>query len=108
MCNVDRVSKKDRRYGRYPLLPWAEKQVAWDSEYHVFAVEWQVNASLSFFVDDHHLVTLKQDDVDGRLPFEPMAWILNTALDAAEEPDMEAHCNFPLEHKVDYVRVYEL
>ena len=107
-CNINRVAKKNRHYGHYPPVPSLHEQVPWDTEYHVFAVEWRVNDSLSFYVDEHHLVTLDQGDVEGRVPYEPMAWILNTALDAAELPDMDAHCSFPLEHKIDYVRVYDL
>ena len=80
----------------------------WDSEFHVFAVEWRLNSSLSFFVDKHKLVILTQEDVEGRLPFEPMAWILNTALDVSQMQNVTGHCRFPLEHKVDYVRVYAL
>ena len=48
----------------HPLLYWAEEQVPWDTEFHTFAVEWRVNTSLSFFVDDHHLVTLDAADAD--------------------------------------------
>jgi beta-glucanase (GH16 family) len=112
-CNVNRVAKRNRKFGKYPRLPWAEKQIPWDNEFHTFAVEWRVNTSLSFFVDDHHVVTLDGDDVDPhgqhlRVPFEPMAWILNTALDATQLSNIDAHCNFPLEHTIDYVRVYEL
>ena len=43
-----------------------------------------------------------------RLPFEPMAIILNTALEASQLQDNEGHCRFPLEHRVDYVRVYAM
>lgn len=104
-CGNNTVARKNRRLGHYPLVPALAKQVPWDSEYHVFAVEWRVNASLSFFVDDHHLVTLDSKDVD--VPFEPMAIILNTALDRNSLADL-GRCSFPIEHKVDYVRVYEL
>jgi hypothetical protein len=72
----------------------------------VFAVEWRVNASLSFFVDEQHVLTLTPKDVDF-VPHEPMAFILNTALDASQEASV-GECAFPIEHKVDYVRVYEL
>ena len=107
-CNQNKVSKKNRRYGHYPQLPWAEKQIRWDLEYHTFAVEWQVNRSLSFYVDGHHMLTLTDKDVDF-IPFEPMAVILNTALDADQFQDEgESLCAFPIRHFIDYVRVYEL
>jgi beta-glucanase (GH16 family) len=30
-CGVDHVAKKNRKLGHYPLLPWAKKQVDWDT-----------------------------------------------------------------------------
>ena len=106
-CGVNRVASKNRQWGRYPLIPLLDK-VRWDEEFHVFAVEWRVGESIAFFVDDHHLVTLDASDVT--LPTLPMSPILNTAIDANYNAtvrgwDWNAG---PVEHVVDYVRVYEL
>mmetsp|Transcript_9093 Transcript_9093/g.31645 ORF Transcript_9093/g.31645 Transcript_9093/m.31645 type:complete len:290 (-) Transcript_9093:468-1337(-) len=104
-CGRDEVALKNIVLGRYPLVPWAEPQVGWDSGWHVFAAEWRPGRSVRFEVDGAHVVTLGSGDTG--VPPGPLALILNTALDAHYAKEVH-RCSFPVTHEVDYVRVFAL
>lgn len=84
-----------------------------DTEFHVFGVEWSPN-KINFYVDDQLYFTMTPEDVDEETDGEgiwvfndrPFYMILNVAVGGNLPGSPNAETVFPQSMLVDYVRVY--
>jgi len=91
----------------------ATKQIStygsgWASSYHVWAMEWDTNA-INLYVDGALLNTFNVNSatVGSYNPFrQPAYMILNLAI-GGNNGGNPASTTFPLQYKIDYVRVYQ-
>lgn len=78
-----------------------------DTEFHVFAVEWGENY-VDFFVDDTLYQRLKPEDVPGEWVYnQPFFLIMNVAVGGNFVGFPTPQTNFPQTLLVDYVRIYK-
>lgn len=78
-----------------------------DTEFHLFAVEWGSDF-IDFFVDDTRYQSVKPSDLPGEWVFnKPFYIILNVAVGGNYVGSPDASTVFPQTMLVDYVRVYE-
>lgn len=78
-----------------------------DTEYHVFAVEW-FEDRIDYFVDDVKYQTIRRNDVPGEWVFDqPFFIILNVAVGGTYVGSPTDQTPFPQTMTVDYVRVYQ-
>lgn len=78
-----------------------------DTEFHVFAVEWGENF-IDFFVDDVKYQTITPADANGEWVFDqPFFMLLNLAVGGNYVGPPNASTMFPQTLTIDYVRVYE-
>jgi len=89
--------------------PFGLKNSRFDSEYHLFAIEWFPDR-IDFFIDDFLYQRISQGDVDnadGEWVFnKPFFLILNVAVGGTFVGFPTAETPFPQKMIVDYVRVY--
>ncbi|MCH8547432.1 MAG: glycoside hydrolase family 16 protein [Balneolaceae bacterium] len=79
-----------------------------DTEYHVFAVEW-FEDRIDYYVDDVKYQTINRSDVPGEWVFDqPFFLILNVAVGGTYVGLPTDQTPFPQRMTVDYVRVYQL
>lgn len=77
-----------------------------DSDYHIFAVEWDED-KIDFFVDDFLYQRVERSDVPGEWVFDqPFFLILNVAVGGNYVGFPTNQTPFPQKMIVDYVRVY--
>jgi len=77
-----------------------------DTEFHIFAVEWFENR-IDFYVDDIRYQSIERSDVGGEWVFnKPFFLILNVAVGGTFVGPPSDQTPFPQEMIVDYVRVY--
>lgn len=78
-----------------------------DTDYHIFAVEWDEN-KIDFFVDDFLYKRVKKTDVPGEWVYNhPFYIILNVAVGGNYVGFPTSQTPFPQKMTVDYVRVYK-
>ena len=79
----------------------------YDTEFHVFGVEWGPNY-INYYVDDVLYQQLTPEDVTGEWVFNdnPFYMILNVAVGGAFSGNPNSETVFPQTMYVDYVRVY--
>lgn len=78
-----------------------------DSDYHVFAVEWYED-KIDFFVDDYLYHRIESSDVPGKWVYDhPFFIILNIAVGGTYVGFPTAQTPFPQKMIIDYVRVYK-
>jgi len=78
-----------------------------DTDFHLFAVEWGTDY-IDFFLDDKLYNTITPDDVNGVWVFDhPFFIILNVAVGGGYVGSPNETTVFPQTMLVDYVRVYE-
>lgn len=78
-----------------------------DSDYHVFAVEWSAD-KIDFFVDDNLYQRLAPDDLPGEWVFNTEFFmILNIAVGGNYVGNPTASTPFDQKMTIDYVRVYK-
>jgi len=83
------------------------QQGRFDTDFHVFAVEWS-SEYIDFFVDDIHYQRIKQEDVPGEWVFSTSFYIiLNVAVGGNFVGFPTVSTQFPQSMLVDYVRVYQ-
>lgn len=83
------------------------EQKRFDTDFHLFAVEWGVNY-LRFYVDDILYQEIKPKDLSGRWVFDkPFFIILNVAVGGNYVGFPTSQTPFPQTMIVDYVRVYQ-
>lgn len=77
-----------------------------DSEFHLFAVEWSEN-KIDYYVDDVLYQSIEKSDVGGEWVFnKPFFLILNVAVGGTFVGPPSNQTPFPQEMTIDYVRVY--
>ncbi|MBX2926435.1 MAG: glycoside hydrolase family 16 protein [Saprospiraceae bacterium] len=78
-----------------------------DTEFHVFAIEWDEN-KIDFFVDDFLYQRIERGDVNGEWVYDhPFFMILNVAVGGNYVGFPTALTPFPQKMTIDYVRVYQ-
>ena len=79
-----------------------------DTDFHVFAIEWEPN-SIKFFVDDVFYNEITPEDVTGEWVFNDNSFyiILNVAVGGSFVGPPNSSTRFPQTMLVDYVRVYK-
>ncbi|MEL6696862.1 MAG: glycoside hydrolase family 16 protein [Bacteroidota bacterium] len=78
-----------------------------DTEFHIYAVEWTENR-IDFFVDDFLYQRITPDDVPGEWVYDgPMYLLLNVAVGGTFVGFPTSQTPFPQKMIVDYVRVYK-
>ena len=78
-----------------------------DTDFHVFAVEWG-NDYIEFYVDETRYQTVKPANVPGSWVYDhPFFIILNLAVGGYYVGPPNASTVFPQTMLIDYVRVYE-
>lgn len=78
-----------------------------DTEYHVFAVEW-FEDRIDYYVDDVRYQSINRSDVPGEWVFnKPFFIILNVAVGGTYVGPPSSQTPFPQTMIVDYVRVYQ-
>jgi beta-glucanase (GH16 family) len=78
-----------------------------DTEYHLFAVEWD-EEKIDFFVDDYLYQRIERDDVSGEWVYDnPFFIILNVAVGGNYVGFPTEQTPFPQKMIIDYVRVYQ-
>lgn len=78
-----------------------------DTDFHTFAVEWDLEG-ISWFVDDVLYQTLDSNDVNGDWVYDhPFFIILNLAVGGGYVGSPDADTVFPQTMLIDYVRVYQ-
>ena len=86
---------------------FALEQNRFDTDFHIFAVEWGVDY-IYFFVDDHLYQVITPEDVDGEWVYDhTFHIILNLAVGGNYVGFPTSDTNFPQTMLVDWVRVYE-
>ena len=77
-----------------------------DTDYHIYAIEWDEN-KIDFFVDDYLYQRIKRSDVPGEWVYDqPFFIILNVAVGGNYVGFPTAQTPFPQKMIIDYVRVY--
>lgn len=78
-----------------------------DTEYHIFAIEWDAD-KIDFFVDDFLYQRILREDVPGEWVYDqPFFLLLNVAVGGNYVGFPTAGTPFPQRMIVDYVRVYQ-
>ncbi len=78
-----------------------------DTDYHVYAIEWDED-KIDFFVDDYLYQRIRNTDVPGEWVYDqPFFIILNVAVGGNYVGFPTAQTPFPQRMIVDYVRVYD-
>ena len=78
-----------------------------DTDYHLFAVEWD-EEKIDFFVDDYLYQRIESDDVSGEWVYDnPFFIILNVAVGGNYVGFPTEQTPFPQKMIIDYVRVYQ-
>ena len=78
-----------------------------DTEYHLFAVEW-FEERIDYYVDDIRYQSINRSDVSGEWVFDkPFFLILNVAVGGTFVGPPSSQTPFPQKMTVDYVRVYK-
>lgn len=78
-----------------------------DTEYHIFAVEWD-QSGIDFFVDEILYFRLTPEDVTGEWVFDnPFFMLLNVAVGGTYVGFPTSQTPLPQEMIIDYVRVYQ-
>ena len=78
-----------------------------DTEYHLFAVEWDAE-KIDFFVDDYLYQRIERGDVSGEWVYDhPFFIILNIAVGGSYVGFPVDQTPFPQKMIIDYVRVYQ-
>ena len=78
-----------------------------DTDYHLFAVEWD-EEKIDFFVDDYLYQRIERDDVSGEWVYDnPFFIILNVAVGGNYVGFPTEQTPFPQKMIIDYVRVYQ-
>ena len=86
---------------------YALENKRFDTEYHIFAVEWDAN-KIDFFVDDYLYHRIEKEDVPGEWVYDqPFYIILNVAVGGNYVGFPTSGTPFPQKMIIDYVRVYE-
>ena len=87
--------------GRYAL-----QGGRFDTDFHVFAIEWTEDG-IKWFVDDNHYHTVDRSDPEGRWVFDhPFFILLNVAVGGGFVGSPNESTTFPQTMLVDWVRVY--
>ncbi len=78
-----------------------------DTDYHIFAIEWDAE-KIDFFVDDYLYQRIERGDVPGEWVYDqPFFMILNVAVGGNYVGFPTDQTPFPQKMIVDYVRVYQ-
>ncbi|WP_020403147.1 glycoside hydrolase family 16 protein [Gracilimonas tropica] len=79
-----------------------------DTEFHVFAIEWEPN-SIKYYVDDVLYNEITPEDVNGEWVFNDNSFyiILNVAVGGSFVGPPNSSTRFPQTMLVDYIRVYK-
>ncbi len=78
-----------------------------DTEFHTFAIEWDMD-SIKWFVDDDHYQTLRSSDLTGDWVYDhPFFIILNLAVGGWFAGSPNANTSFPQTMLIDYVKVFQ-
>ncbi len=86
---------------------YALTNARFDTDYHLFAVEWDA-AKIDFFVDDYLYYRIERGDVPGEWVYDqPFFMILNVAVGGNYVGFPTDQTPFPQKMIVDYVRVYQ-
>lgn len=87
--------------------PYALANARFDTEYHIFAIEWDKD-KIDFFVDDFLYQRIERGDVPGEWVYDqPFFMILNVAVGGNYVGFPTNDTPFPQKMTVDYVRVYQ-
>lgn len=87
--------------------PYALTNARFDTEYHIFAIEWDKD-KIDFFVDDFLYQRIERGDVPGEWVYDqPFFMILNVAVGGNYVGFPTNDTPFPQKMTVDYVRVYQ-
>jgi beta-glucanase (GH16 family) len=79
----------------------------YDTEYHVFAIEWS-EKQIDFFVDDFLYQRITPEDVTGEWVFDqPFYLLINVAVGGNFVGFPTSQTPWPQRMIIDYVRVYE-
>ncbi len=85
---------------------WQLINSRYDTEFHLFAIEW-FEDHVDFFVDDNLYQRINKEDVSGTWVFDhPFFIILNVAVGGDYVGAPASYTSFPQELYCDYVRVY--
>ena len=86
---------------------YALMNARFDTEYHIFAIEWD-KEKIDFFVDDFLYQRILRSDVPGEWVYDqPFFMILNVAVGGNYVGFPTAGTPFPQKMIIDYVRVYQ-
>jgi beta-glucanase (GH16 family) len=86
---------------------YAQQNDRFDTEYHIYAVEW-FEDRIDFFVDDFLYQRITTEDVPGEWVYDqPFFMILNVAVGGTFVGFPTSETPFPQTMIVDYVKVYE-
>lgn len=78
-----------------------------DTDYHIFAIEWDAD-KIDFFVDDYLYQRIEKSDVPGQWVYDqPFFVLLNVAVGGNYVGFPTSQTPFPQKMIVDYVRVYK-
>lgn len=78
-----------------------------DTDYYLFAVEWESD-EIRYYVNDDHYLTIKNNEPPGEWVFDdPFFIILNVAVGGTFVGNPNENTVFPQTMYVDYVRVYQ-
>jgi beta-glucanase (GH16 family) len=78
-----------------------------DTDYHIFAIEWDAD-KIDFFVDDYLYQRIEKGDVPGQWVYDqPFFVLLNVAVGGNYVGFPTSQTPFPQKMIVDYVRVYK-
>ncbi|PKP46341.1 MAG: glycosyl hydrolase family 16 [Bacteroidetes bacterium HGW-Bacteroidetes-11] len=78
-----------------------------DTDFHIFAIEWDAD-KIDFFVDDYLYQRIEKSDVPGQWVYDqPFFILLNVAVGGNYVGFPTAQTPFPQKMVIDYVRVYQ-
>lgn len=78
-----------------------------DTEFHLFAIEWDAN-SIDWFVEDERYFSVSPEDLTGDWVYDhPFFIILNLAIGGWFAGNPTADTSFPQTMLIDYVKVYQ-
>ena len=86
---------------------YALQDKRFDTEYHIFAIEWDAE-KIDFFVDDYLYQRIERGDVNGEWVYDqPFFMIFNVAVGGNYVGFPTTQTPFPQKMIIDYVRVYK-
>lgn len=78
-----------------------------DTDFHIFAVEWDADG-IHWFVDEHQYLSLSSTDVTGEWTYNhPFFILINLAVGGNYVGSPNQYTTFPQTMLIDYIRVYQ-